>query len=240
MSNSVLIIGANSSIARALCHRLARRQWGLVLAGRDAVELDKNAADLRIRYRSQVRVEPFDALDEQSRDTLLDRSGEITGVVLCHGYLPLERTATEVLKTLEINLTSAMLLLEQAAICLERRRSGFIAAISSVAGDRGRQSNYLYGAAKAGLSTYLAGLRNRLYPAGVHVLTVKPGFVETPMTAGLINPDSPLVSSPDRVAAAIDRAILRRRDVIYTPWFWSPIMRLIRSVPEPLFKRLKL
>ena len=240
MSESVLMIGASSAIARALCHRMARRRCKLVLAGRHLNELEKDAADLRIRYGSHVRVEHFDALDDESRGSLLERSGDVTGIVLCHGYLPRARSADESRKTLDTNFTSAVLVLEEAAARLEKRGAGYIVAISSVAGDRGRQSNYLYGAAKAGLSTYLAGLRNRLFRSGVHVLTVKPGFVDTPMTAGLLNPASPLVSSPERVAAAVDRAILRRRNVIYTPWFWRPVMKLIRAIPEPLFKRMGL
>ncbi len=141
---------------------------------------------------------------------------------------------------MEINLTSAVVLLSLFANYLEDRRSGYLAVISSVAGDRGRQSNYTYGAAKAGLTAYLQGLRNRLYRSGVHVLTVKPGFVDTPMTHGRVNPDSPLVASPARVARDIDWAIRRRRNVIYTPWFWRPIMLAVRLVPEFVFKRLRL
>src|SRR6516164_9862855 len=125
-------------------------------------------------------------------------------------------------QSLDVNFLSAAELLEIAAAYFEPRRSGFIAAISSVAGDRGRQSNYTYGAAKAGLTAYLQGLRNRLWRAGVHVLTVNPGFVDTPMTRGRINPNSLLVATPERVARDIDRALRRRRDVLYTPWFWRP------------------
>jgi short-subunit dehydrogenase len=112
--------------------------------------------------------------------------------------------------------------------------------ISSVAGDRGRGSNYVYGSAKAGLSAYLSGLRNRLFAHGVAVITIKPGFVDTSMTAGRLDPKSPLVATPERVAADIDRAIRRRRNVVYTPWFWWPIMIIIRSIPESIFKRLRL
>ena len=133
-----------------------------------------------------------------------------------------------------------MALLAPLANYLESRRRGYLAAISSVAGDRGRQSNYTYGAAKAGLTAYLQGLRNRLYRSGVHVLTIKPGFVDTRMTQGRVNPNSPLVASAARVARDIDRAIRRRRNVIYTPWFWRPIMLAVRALPEFLFKRLKL
>ena len=112
--------------------------------------------------------------------------------------------------------------------------------VSSVAGDRGRQSNYLYGSTKAGFSTYLDGMRNRLYRSGVTVITVKPGFVDTSMTWGLLNPKSPLVATPERVARDIARAIRRRKNTVYTPWFWALVMLAIRLVPEPIFKRLSL
>src|SRR5262249_38784825 len=120
------------------------------------------------------------------------------------------------------------------------QRGGYLAAISSVAGDRGRQSNYVYGAAKSALSTYLQGLRNRLWHKGVHVATIKPGFVDTTMTRGRLNPRSRLVASPERGARDIDRALRRRQNVLYTPWFWRPILRVITLIPEPIFKRLRL
>ncbi len=123
---------------------------------------------------------------------------------------------------------------------LEGSGGGWIAVISSVAGDRGRQSNYVYGSAKGALSIYLQGLRNRLSRHGVHVLTIKPGYVDTPMIRGQAAAGSRLVATPERVAADIHRAIRRRRDVLYTPWFWRPIMLVVRSVPERIFKRLRL
>ena len=123
-----------------------------------------------------------------------------------------------------------------AANHLERRGAGYLAAISSVAGDRGRQSNYTYGIAKAGLTAYLQGLRNRLFHAGVHVLTINPGFTDTPMTRGKVDPKSPMVASPERVARDIDRTIRKRRNVLYTPWFWGPIMMIIRLVPESVLR----
>src|SRR5262249_27705972 len=143
---------------------------------------------------------------------------------------------TKILRqSLDVNFVSAAALLEVAAAYFEARKTGFIAAISSVAGDRGRQSNYIYGCAKAGVSAYLQGLRNRLHPAGVSVLTIKPGFVATKMTFGKVNPNSPMVASPERVANDIARAIRRRRNVIYTPWMWRWILAIVRSIPEPIF-----
>jgi short-subunit dehydrogenase len=249
MSENILVLGATSGIARALCHELARRGCRLVLAGRDADELGKVASDLHVRYGTDGHVEPFDALDYEGHSAFFGRclghfNGDLTGVVLCYGYMTDQaRTETDFCqarRTIDVNLTSAVSLLSLAANHLELSRQGFIAAIASVAGDRGRQSNYTYGAAKAGLATYLQGLRNRLCRAGVHVLTVKPGFVDTPMTQGLLNPKSPLVASPARVARDIDRAIRKRKNTLYTPWFWWGILAVIRSIPEPIFKRLRL
>ncbi len=168
----------------------------------------------------------------------------MAGVLLCYGQLD-EQRATETDSAaarcaIDVNFTSAVSILNLVAEHLAAQKSGFIAAISSVAGDRGRQSNYTYGAAKAALTTYLQGLRNRLHPLGVQVLTVKPGFVDTPMTHGILRPDSPLVASRERVARDIDRALCRRRNVIYTPWYWWAVMTIIRSIPEFVFKRLRL
>jgi short-subunit dehydrogenase len=249
MSENVVILGATSGIARALAHVLSRRGCRLVLAGRSRAELEKVAGDLHIRYGADCHVEPFDALDFDGHPAFFQRcldhfGGDLMGVVLCFGYMTEQAKAQtdleEARRTVDVNFTSAVSLLSLAANELERRRAGYIAAVSSVAGDRGRQSNYIYGSAKAGLSAFLEGLRNRLFRAGVHVLTVKPGFTDTPMTHGLVDPGSPLVASPERVARDIDRAIRARKDEIYTPWFWGSILVIIRSIPGPLFKRMLL
>ncbi len=150
-----------------------------------------------------------------------------------------ERTDTsQMVQTLTTNFTAAAVCLAHLANDFESRGEGGIICIGSVAGDRGRQSNYPYGAAKAGLSTFLQGLRNRLAPTGVHVLTVKPGFVDTPMTQG--KEGMFLVAPSERVAADILRAWKQRRDVLYTPWFWRWLLLVIRLIPERIFKRLKL
>ena len=248
-SEAYLIVGATSGIAKAVNHVFAARGCRLVLAVRDIAELERLTADLRVRYHAQVEGVPFDALDFAATGDFVTRcttvfADGLHGVLLCHGYMVDQRLAqsnpAEARRTIDVNYTSPVLLLEQLAEYFTQRRSGVMAVISSVAGDRGRQSNYIYGSSKAALSAYLQGLRNRLYPQRVHVLTIKPGFVATPMTDGLVNPKSPLVASPEKVARDIDRAIRRRRNVLYTPWFWRPIMCIIRSLPEPLFKRLKL
>jgi decaprenylphospho-beta-D-erythro-pentofuranosid-2-ulose 2-reductase len=141
--------------------------------------------------------------------------------------------------TVSINLTAAISVLEPFALICEQRRGGFIGVVSSVAGDRGRQSNYIYGASKAGLSAYTQGLRNRLHKVGVPVTTIKPGFVDTKMTFGLPLP-KPLVASPAAAGKAIHRAVTRGRDVAYVPFFWQYIMLLIRAIPEWQFKKMKL
>ena len=258
MNQNIVIIGASSGIAKALAAELAADGANLVLAGRNTEELTRDAADLRVRYQHDVFVEKFDALATDTYPSFWNacvshfagdaignaNSGGLTGVVICHGVLPDQSEAQRDLNVLrqsfEVNFLSAAELLEIAAAYFEPRRTGFIAAISSVAGDRGRQSNYIYGAAKAGLSAYLQGLRNRLYHSGVHVLTIKPGFVATRMTFGKVNPNSPIVASPQRVAKDIARAIRRRRNVIYTPWIWRAILTAVCAIPETLFKRMKM
>jgi decaprenylphospho-beta-D-erythro-pentofuranosid-2-ulose 2-reductase len=247
-TGGVLVVGATSGIGGALCHHLAKDGSRLVLAGRDEGELRRLAADLEIRYGASVVVERFEALTFDTHaefvgNCLARLDGRIDGAVVCHGYLPdpvaSRSDVVEARRAIDVNFTSVVSLVTPIAGHMERQGAGWIAVVSSVAGDRGRQSNYVYGAAKGGLTVFAQGLRNRLAPAGVHVLTVKPGFVDTPMLRG-VNPGSPLVASADRVASDIHRAIRRRRDVVYTPWFWRPIMAVVRAIPEPLFKRLKL
>ena len=245
----ILILGATSGIAHALIHQLAQKGHSLILAGRKAEELERSAADLRIRYNVQVTIASFSALDFSSHPAFFESviqqtSGRLRGVVLCYGDMqPQDLSESDFAaerQMIDVNFTSAVSILSLAANYLEERRRGFLAIISSVAGDRGRQSNYTYGASKAALSVYTQGLRNRLFKSDVHVLTIKPGFVATRMTEGLLNPKSPLVASPDRVAKDIVKAIERRKPVLYTPWFWGGIMTIICAIPERIFQRLKL
>ena len=244
----VLVLGATSGIGRALSQRLAPDSAVLVLVARNTDGLERLRQELESRPGLSVHVEAFDALDFPSHGDLIDRcwrhcEQQVDGVVVCHGWLPdsTDRRVDceEIRRAVDVNFTSIVSLLELVSERMVRQGRGWIAVISSVAGDRGRQSNVLYGSAKAGLSTYLQGLRNRLYSAGVHVLTVKPGFVDTPMLHSVPHPPTRLVASPDRVAGDILRAIRRRRNVLYTPWFWRPIAWVLRSIPEWVFKRLK-
>jgi short-subunit dehydrogenase len=239
-------LGATSAIASALAREFATHKFDLVLGGRDREELSALASDFSLRYGVRAGVLPLDALDTQThastlRSFLAEAGNDLEGVVVCMGYLGDQAKGQcdgeEARRILETNFTGCVSALNILANHFEPRRAGFICAISSVAGDRGRQSNYLYGAAKAGLSAYLQGLRNRLFHAHVKVLTVKPGFVDTHMTygrSGLF-----LVASPESVAKDIFRAIVKGKDVVYLPWFWRPIMLVVRSIPEGIFKRLR-
>jgi short-subunit dehydrogenase len=244
---TILIIGANAGIGRALAAEFASHGYALILAGRDLDELRAVAADLSIRNNVRARAEKIDVanFDElgSSIETCVRAGGEaLEGAILCAGYLGDAEAAKidlrEAQRIVDTNFTGPVLALNALANHFERKGDGFLCALSSVAGDRGRQSNYLYGAAKGGLTTFLEGLRNRLYHSGVQVVTVKPGFVDTRMVFG--KPKLPLVASPERVARDIYRAIEKRKNVAYVPWFWRWIMLIIRSIPEGIFKRLKM
>jgi decaprenylphospho-beta-D-erythro-pentofuranosid-2-ulose 2-reductase len=242
---SILILGATSTIARAVAAEFAAHQHDLLLAGRDQEELSALAADLHLRHGIRTKTQPFDVLDFEGHESslgscLLEAGEALEGVVLCVGYLGDQEQAQadsqEAKHILDINFTGCVSALNVVANHFERRRKGFICVLSSVAGDRGRQSNYLYGAAKGGLSVYLQGLRNRLFRSNVRVITIKPGFVDTRMTFG--RPNRFLVASPQTVARGIYRAVVQRKDVVYLPWFWRWIMLAVRAVPERVFKRL--
>lgn len=240
------MVGATSAIAMATAREYAREGARLFLVARDAERLAAVAADLRVRGAAAVETAVLDARDRARHESLLDAVEATLGppdvVLLAHGVLPdqsrCEQSVAATLESIEVNFTSTVALLTLLANRLEARRGGVIAVIGSVAGDRGRQSNYVYGAAKGGLAIFLQGLRNRLHRSGVVVVTLKPGFVDTPMTAAV--PKNPLFASAATAGRAIHRAIERRRDVVYIPWFWRPIMAAVKSLPEALFKRLRL
>jgi len=243
----VLILGATSGIARGISHSLARRGFHLILAGRDEGELSRVCHDLEIRYGIRTSGLRFDALDTAShaevvREAARMSADRLTGIVVAFGVLGDQERAVRdfdhAREILEANFIGAVSVLTHGANYLESRRGGFIVAISSVAGDRGRRSNYTYGAAKAGLTVWMQGLRNRLHESGVHVLAVKPGFVDTRMLYG--KPGLFLVADPGRVGERIVRAVERRKQVVYVPGFWRLIMWAIRLIPESLFRRLKL
>lgn len=242
----VMIVGATSAMARETARLFAASGDRLFLVGRNAERLQAVADDLKVRGSSEVPTAVADLDDVSRHPELVDAAAEAMGgldtVLVAHGVLGDQRQAeatydaTEA--SLRTNFLSVVSLLTPVANRFEAQGHGTIAVISSVAGDRGRQSNYVYGTAKAGLSTFLSGLRNRLHRKGVRVVDIRPGFVDTPMTAHL--PKGPLFVKPDVVARGIHRAIERGADVVYLPRFWAMIMLIIRMIPESIFKRLKL
>lgn len=242
----ILIIGATSSIAEACAKRFAAQGHSLFLLARNTERLESLAQDLRVRGAKTVYCAAFEANALDSHQALLEQvKTELNGldrVLIAHGTLSdqqaCEQSVELTLQQLQTNALSVIALLTVLAGHFEAQRHGCIAVIGSVAGDRGRQSNYIYGTAKGALSIFLQGLRNRLQKSDVQVLTIKPGFVDTPMTASF--PKGPLWASPEKVALDIDKAIEKKKDVLYTPGFWTLIMFVIRSVPETLFKRLSL
>lgn len=245
MTDAVLILGATSAIARATANAFAGKGCALYLASRDIDELQRIAADLRTRHGVEVRHGYFDAEAPESHgafwQSVIEQMPGLSGVVLAFGFLGDQQAARDFkvgAKIIACNFTGAVSILGLCADYFESKRRGFIIGISSVAGDRGRQSNYVYGAAKGALSLYLQGLRNRLYSSGVRVITVKPGFVDTAMTYGLKGMF--LVAQPGAVGERIAGAPDKSADVVYLPWFWRIIMFIIRHIPEPVFKRMKL
>jgi len=242
----ILVVGATSAIAQEAAKLFAADGDALVLVARDADKLAIVAADLKVRGAARVDCVTADANDFDRHDELIDAAeralGRVDVVLIAHGtlgdQLRSQQSWAETERELRTNLLSTLSLVTRVANRFEEQRGGSIVVVSSVAGDRGRQSNYVYGSAKAGVSAFLAGARNRLHAAGVHVMTVKPGFVDTPMTAHL--PKNALFVGPERVGKTIYDGVRRRRDVVYVPRFWRPVMLLIRSIPEAVFKRLRL
>jgi len=240
----ILILGATSDIAQALAHKFASQGFSLTLAARKLERLGEVVSDIEIRHNAQVEAVEFDALHYQSHATFYNELTPKPDVAICvFGYLGNQQTAqsdfSEAEQIINSNYTGAVSILNIIANDFEQRKSGSIIGISSVAGDRGRQSNYLYGSAKAALTAYLSGLRNRLAKSNVHVITVKPGFVRTKMTAGLPLP-GPVTAKPEHVANDVFKAYQKRSNQVYTLWMWQYLMLIIRNIPEPIFKRLSL
>ena len=241
-----LIVGATSAIAEATARRLAERGDALYLVARNRERLAGIAADLAVRGSPRVGSESLDANDLAAHQGMLMRAEQFLGgldiVLIAYGTLSdqqaCEASAELTVHELQTNAVSIVALITPVAERLAAQGSGTIAVISSVAGDRGRRRNYVYGSAKALLTAFLSGLRQRLWRRGVAVLTVKPGFVDTPMTAAM--PKGLLWAQPDRIAAGIVRAIDRRTPVVYLPGFWRPIMLIIRWIPERIFRTLDL
>lgn len=242
----IVTFGATSAIAEATLKHFAAAGDEICLVGRNADKLAVIADDLSVRGAGKVVCIENAMTDCEQHQELLARINaefaDFDHVFFAYGNLPSQQQCqddvNEMLQALNINMTSIISLLTLIANYFESKGTGHITVISSVAGDRGRQSNYVYGTAKAGLTIFLQGLRNRLFDKGVTVLTIKPGFVDTPMTSefkkGL------LWVSADNIGKGIYQAIVNKRDTAYLPWFWQWIMLIIRLIPEAIFKRMKL
>lgn len=242
--NTLLILGATSDMARASALAFARKGWNLLLAGRNMTEMDAIALDLNLRAGCSVHCLSFDACDSQSAHSFWDSLPLCPDAVLCAvGCLEDQHDAQKDMLLTErmlcANFMGLIPVLSMAANAFEARGKGLIIGISSVAGERGRASNYIYGASKAGLTTFLSGLRHRLTRSNVRVITVKPGFVATRMTEGMQLP-ALLTATPQQVAEDIINSVQNGGDVVYTRWYWRWIMLVVRSLPEFLFKRTKL
>ena len=240
----VLIIGAKSDIAKATAREYANHGYDLYLAARNSNELEEFANDIRVRTLRSVKLFEFDILDYESHQKFYHNLNEKPlGVVSAVGYLGDHEKAlsdlNEAKKIIDVNYTGVLSILNIIAADFENRQSGFIIGISSVAGDRGRKRNYIYGSAKAALTAYLSGLRNRLYEANVNVITIKPGFVATKMTEGLDLPEK-LTAQPKDVAKDIYKAFRKGKDVLYVKWVWKFIMIIIRNIPEFQFKKMNI
>ena len=242
----VLVLGATSSIAISTMRRLAAPHVHFMLVGRSTNRLTAVAQDLLTRGALAVDTWVMDLEDTAGHPEMLtiaaERLGRIDVALIAHGVLG-DQTAAEAdfevaAAILHTNFISTVSLLTWLGNYFQAQRAGTLAVVSSVAGDRGRKSNYVYGASKGALNIFLEGLRNRIDRDGVQVLTIKPGFVATPMTAHV--PHNALFASPDQVAGGILKAIKRRRDVAYVPWFWSSIMFLVRAIPNRRFKKMNL
>ncbi|SFV61208.1 Sorbitol-6-phosphate 2-dehydrogenase [hydrothermal vent metagenome] len=240
----VLIVGAKSDIAKAVAREYAHNGYDLYLAARDSDELVDFAKDITTRTQRVVKLVELDIVNYSSHQTFYDQLDEKPlGVISTVGYLGdqelAQRDFDEAKKIIDTNYTGVVSLLNIVANDFEAKRAGFIVAISSVAGDRGRKSNYIYGSAKAALTAYLSGLRNRLHDAQVQVLTVKPGFVNTKMTADMDLPEK-LTAEPSEVAEDIFSAQQSGKSILYTKWIWRYIMMVIGLIPEWQFKKMSI
>ena len=244
MKKSILILGGSSDMARAMARQYASLGEDLILTARDISVLEPLKSDLMLRYNVSVNLFTYDCeITSNSSKLYNDICNQTKLLIVCIGYLGDESKAMtdseELHKILSGNFTGYLPFINLMSIEYKNLGQGGIIGISSVAGDRGRQSNFLYGSAKAGFTAYLSGLRNSLTPHGVHVMTVKPGFVRTKMIAHLETPGV-LTAEPDEVARKIIRSFAKKKNIVYIRPIWKWIMLIIRFLPESIFKRLKL
>ncbi|ATL48611.1 short-chain dehydrogenase [Chitinophaga caeni] len=241
---TVLILGATSDMAVAIARKFAQEKYDIQLAARNVQQLDALEKDLGIRYGVKASSFTFDAADTAHHEAFYNQLPVKPDITICvFGYLGDQATAekdwNESEKIIQTNYTGAVSILNIVANDYAGKKQGTIVGISSVAGDRGRLSNYMYGSAKAGFTAYLSGLNNRMFHEKVHVLTVLPGFVATRMTENLELP-AILTAQPQEVANDIYKAVQKKKNVVYVKWFWRYIMLIIRNIPNGIFKKLKL
>ena len=240
----VLILGATSDMAVAIAKKFASTGYQVQLAARKPEQLQPLKSDLQIRYNTDCSLHFFDALDFASHKDFFNSLQPKPDVTVCvFGYLGDAIKARsdwkEAERIIQSNYTGAVSILDIVAEYYSQQKKGTIVGLSSVAGERGRQSNYHYGSAKAGFTAYLSGLRNRLFPDGAHVVTVQPGFTYTRMTENLELPKL-LTGYPADIAKAVYAAVEKKKNVVYVKWMWKWIMLLIRSIPESIFKKMKM
>lgn len=241
---TVLILGATSDMAVAIAKKFASKGYNLQLAAREVERLLPLQKDISIRYNAKCSLHEFEALNFREHHSFFEKLDPKPDVSICvFGLLGDNESArinwNEAEKIIHTNYTGAVSIINVISNYYSAGKKGIIVGISSVAGERGRQSNFFYGSAKAGFTAYLSGLRNRLFRDGVHVLTVQPGFVATRMTENLKLPEL-LTAQPEEVADDVYSAIMKKRDVIYVKWFWRWIMYIIKAIPEFVFKKLRL
>ena len=241
---SLLVIGAKSDIGIAIAHRFAKEGYDVQLAARNSNILKNDCSDIKIRYGVDATFHEFDALNISSHGKFISSLPKIPDVAIYSiGTLGEQKengkNIVQSIEIIRINFEGLVSIFGYLANHFQERGSGSLIGISSVAGDRGRATNYVYGSSKAGLSAFLSGLRNRMYPYGVNVITVKPGFVKTKMTSH-INLPKKLTTSSQKVANAIYLAYKYKKDIIYVKPIWKYIMQLIKLIPESFFKRMKL
>jgi len=243
---NVLILGATSRIAQSIAAEHAKDGDSVLLAARDREEVKTIASDIQVRHSTRVLVGDFEATDVDSHPGFITDAVEALGSIdtayVVFGAMGDQEGSQQDFSAartvLDVNFTGAVSISEALATYMEERGEGAIVGISSVAGDRGRQSNYFYGAAKGGYSLYLQGLRGRLARSGVHVMTAKLGFIDTPMTYGMKTKIP--IASPEATAKALKNAATKGKNTLYYPWFWRFVMYLIKAIPERMFKKMKI
>jgi short-subunit dehydrogenase len=241
---TALILGATSDIGQAIAVKFAKEGYDLQLAARNIDDIQSLNSDCSLRFGTRCSTHAFDATNMDSHVAFYDSLVLKPDVcILVFGYMEDNPAVTadrrKLLNTINVNFTGAVSILNIISRDYIKRKNGTIAAISSVAGERGRATNYIYGSAKAGLTAYLSGLRNECFSSNVHVSTILPGFVYTRMTENMKLPPL-LTATPQLVADAVFGAVSKKKDVVYVKWMWRWIMLIIRSIPEFMFKKMKL